>query len=412
MEKTQYRNGMTMSIIKRKTCIFLAALLVGSLLGGCKDQTPKPQTAKAPVEVDVVTLKAQPVKLEAELPGRTAAYRVAEVRPQVNGIVKKRLFTEGNVVKAGDILYQIDPATYQAKLDSAKATLAKARAVEYSAQLKAKRYANLVHTKAVSELDQVEIEAEWKQAEADVSFAEAALSSARIDLEYTRVTAPISGRIGKTMISEGALVTAQQSTPLAIIQQLDPLYVDVTQSSTEMLRLKKNLTAGLLQDSKKVNSNVTILLEDGSEYGRTGSLEFSDVTVDQSTGTVTLRALVANPDQELLPGMFVRARIATGVRQDAILVPAESISRNSKGQAIVMLVNPQSIVESRIISSGQNMRDKVLVNEGLVAGEQVIVAGLQKIRPGAPVKAVEQKVSLSGQLAQKTKPTATAAQAE
>ncbi len=412
MRKTQDINGMIMLKLKPKTCIFLTTFLAISLLGGCKDQTPKPQAAKPPVEVDVVTLKAQSVKLEAELPGRTAAYRVAEVRPQVNGIVKKRLFTEGSVVNAGDVLYQIDPALYQAKLDSAKATLAKARAVEHSAQLKAKRYATLVHTKAVSELDQVEIEAEWKQAEADVAFAEAALSSARIDLEYTRVTAPISGRIGKSMISEGALVTAQQSTPLAIIQQLDPLYIDVTQSSTEMLRLKKNLTDGLMQDSKKVNSNVTILLEDGSEYGKTGSLEFSDVTVDQSTGTVTLRARVANPDQELLPGMFVRARVTTGMRQDAILVPAESISRNSKGQAIVMLVNPQSTVESRIISSGQNMGEKVLVNEGLVAGEQVIVAGLQKIRPGAPVKAVEQKVSLSGQIAQKTKPTATATQAE
>jgi len=395
-----------------KTCIFLSVLLAGSLLGGCKDQTPAPQAAKAPVEVDIVTLTTQPVKLEAELPGRTAAYRVAEVRPQVNGIVKKRLFTEGNVVKAGDILYQIDPATYQAKLDSAKATLAKAKAVEHSAQLKAKRYATLVHTKAVSELDQVEIEAEWKQAEADVAFAEAALSSARINLEYTRITAPISGRIGKSMVSEGALVTAQQSTALAIIQQLDPLYVDVTQSSTEMLRLKKDLTAGVIQDSKKVNSNVTILLEDGSAYAKTGSLEFSDVTVDQSTGTVTLRALVANPDQELLPGMFVRARISTGVRQDAILVPAASISRNAKGEAIVMLVNPQSTVESRIISSGQNMGDKVLVNEGLAAGEQVIVAGLQKIRPGAPVKAVEQKNPLAGQLALKTKTSASATQSE
>jgi membrane fusion protein, multidrug efflux system len=411
-KKTQDRNGIIMSKIKRKTCIFLAALFIGSLLGGCKEQTPKPPATNAPVEVDVVTLKTQPVKLEAELPGRTAAYRVAEVRPQVNGIVKKRLFIEGNVVKAGDILYQIDPATYQAKVDSAKATLAKARAVEHSAQLKAKRYAKLVQTKAVSELDQVEIEAEWKQAEADVAFAEAALSSTRIDLEYTRVTAPISGRIGKSMISEGALVTAQQSTALAIIQQLDPLYIDVTQSSTEMLRLKKNLTAGLKKDSEKINSNVTILLEDGSEYGKTGSLEFSDVTVDQSTGTVTLRARVANPDDELLPGMFVRARITTGMRPDAIMVPAESISRNSKGQAIVMLVNPQSTVESRIISSGQNMGEKVLVNKGLVAGDQVIVAGLQKIRPGVPVKAVEQKISLSEQIAQKTKSTATATQAE
>jgi membrane fusion protein (multidrug efflux system) len=226
------------------------------------------------------------------------------------------------------------------------------------------------------------------------------------------VTAPISGRIGKSMISEGALVTAQQSTPLAIIQQLDPLYVDVTQSSTELLRLKKDLTAELSGNDQKLDSKVTILLEDGSEYEKPGSLEFSDVTVDQSTGTVTLRAIVANPDKELLPGMFVRARISTGIRQDAILIPAASISRNSKGQAIVMLVNGESTVESRIILEGQNVGDKVLVNEGLVAGEQLIVAGLQKIKPGSVVKGVEQESSLSGQIALKPKSSATVMQAE
>jgi membrane fusion protein (multidrug efflux system) len=395
-----------------KLCFIFVVLLAGSLLTGCKEQAPKASAAPAPVEVDIITLKPQPVNLEAELPGRTTAFRVAEVRPQVNGIVKKRLFTEGNEVKAGEVLYQIDPATYQAKFNSAEATLAKARAVEHSAKLKAERYRNLVHTKAVSELDQVAIEADWKQAVADVAYSEASLSSTRIDLEYTRVTAPISGRIGKSMISEGALVTAQQSTPLAIIQQLDPLYVDVTQSSTELLRLKKDLTAELSGNDQKLDSKVTILLEDGSEYEKPGSLEFSDVTVDQSTGTVTLRAIVANPDEELLPGMFVRARISTGIRQDAILVPAASISRNSKGQAIVMLVNGESTVESRIIREGQNVGDKVLVNEGLVAGEQLIVAGLQKIKPGSVVKGVEQESSLSGQIALKPKSSATVMQAE
>jgi len=380
-----------------KTGLFLAVLSVAGLLYGCKDQAPKTMAAKGPVEVDIVTLKTQPVKLETELPGRTAAYRIAEVRPQVNGIVKRRLFTEGSKVTAGEILYQIDPAIYQAKVDSAKAALAKAEAVEHSAKLKAERYANLVKTKAVSELDQVEIEASWKQAVADVASARAALNSADIDLAYTRVIAPISGRIGRSMITEGALVTAQQSSPLTTIQQLDPLYVDVTQSSTELLRLKKDLSAGLMQNDKSSHPSVTILLEDGSTYDKTGSLEFSDVTVDQSTGTVTLRAIVENPDEELLPGMFVRARISTGVRQEAILVPAESVSRNSKGQAVVMLVGSSSTVESRIIASGQNLGDKILVNEGLSAGEQLIVAGLQKIRPGASVKAVEQKSVLSGQ---------------
>lgn len=398
--------------LKRKAWIVLVILFAGSLLGGCKEQAPKNLAKHVPVEVDIVTLKPQSVKLEAELPGRTAAYRIAEVRPQVNGIVKKRLFTEGSEIKAGEILYQIDPATYQAKLDSAKAALAKARAVEHSAQLKAERYATLVHTKAVSELDQVEIEATWKQAVADVASAEAALNSTRIDLDYTQVAAPISGRIGKTMISEGALVTAQQSAPLAIIQQLDPLYVDVTQSSNELLRLKKNLSDGLVQNSERKNSNVTVLLEDGSAYEKTGFIEFSDVTVDQSTGSVTLRAIVENPEEALLPGMFVRARISTGVRQDAILVPAESISRNSKGQAVVMLVNKESTVESRIIESGQNMGDKVLVNDGLVAGDQLIVAGLQKIKAGVPVTIVERKGSLSGQVALKTKSSAPVTQAE
>ncbi len=371
LNSSQNTNGIAMLKSKFRLLIFLLLFVAGSLLGGCRDQAPKSQAKQVPVEVDVVTLKTQPVNLEAELPGRTAAYRIAEVRPQVNGIVKKRLFKEGSEVKAGEILYQIDPALYQAKVDSAKAALAKARAVEHSAQLKAERYATLVHTKAVSELDQVEIEATWKQAVADVASAEAALNSARIDLEYTKVAAPISGRIGKSMITEGALVTAQQSTPLAIIQQLDPLYVDVTQSSTELLKLKKNLSAGLVRNSATKHSNVTILLEDGSVYKRTGYLEFSDVSVDQSTGAVTLRAIVANPDEDLLPGMFVRTRLSTGVRQNAILIPAESVSRNSKGQAVVMLVNKESTVESRIIESGQNMGDKVLVNDGLAAGEQI-----------------------------------------
>jgi len=360
----------------------------------------------------MITLKAEPFLLEVELPGRTAAYRVAEVRPQVNGIVTRRLFTEGSEVKAGEILYQIDAASYQARLDSARATLAKANAGEHLAKLKAKRYRKLIRTNAISELDQLEIEAIWQQALADVALAEAALDSARIDLEYTRVTAPISGRIGTSMISEGALVTAQQGTPLAIIQQLDPLYVDVTQSSSELLRLKKNIAAGLIQGGEKNNSAVTILLEDDSAYEHVGSLEFSDVTVDQSTGTVTLRALVDNPDEALLPGMFVRARVAAGVRQDAILVPAESISRNSKGEAVVMLVNEQSTVESRTISSGMNIGNRVMVDKGLVAGEQLITAGFQKIKPGAVVKGVQPQGVLPAELALQDKTLTSVIKAE
>lgn len=384
---------------KSKVLPMLLVMFTGFFLGGCNEQSPKVMAARGPVEVDTVTLKTQPIQLEVKLPGRTTAYRVAEVRPQVNGIVKERLFTEGSLVEAGQLLYQIDPATYQARLDSARASLAKAKAIEHSRRLKAERYTTLVRTKAVSELDQVEIEADWKQAVADVAAAEAALNSARIDLEYTRITAPISGRIGTSMITEGALVTAQQTTPLATIQQLDPMYVDVTQSSTELLRLKKEITVGRLSNGENAQSKVRIQLEDGSEYGQTGTLEFSDVTVDQSTGTVTLRALVANPDEELLPGMFVRARISKGVKPDAIVVPAASISRNSKGQAIVMLVTSKSTIENRIIESGQNIGNMVLVNSGLTQGDQLVIAGLQNVKHGVQVKISEKSDSLAGQVA-------------
>ena len=339
------------------------------------------------MEVDISTIKQQLVNLAVELPGRTAAYRIAEVRPQVGGIIKKRLFTEGSEVKAGQLLYQIDPDTYQARFDSAKAALAKADALEHSARLKAERYRTLVQTKAVSDQDQVEMEANWKQAVADVAAAKAAVDSARINLDYTKLTAPISGRIGRSTVTEGALVTAEQATALATIQQLDPLYVDLNQSSTEMLNLKKELSSEQTQHLEKSQSRVKVLFEDGAEYSQPGTLEFSDVTVNQTTGTVILRAIVANPDQRLLPGMFVRARIDKGQRPNAILVPAVSISRNSKGQPMVMLVNKESVVEARIIQTGQNIGDQVLVTEGLSEGEQVIVAGLQKIKPGVSVKA-------------------------
>lgn len=395
--------------LHNKNRLLLMVLISGLLLGGCEQQAPKAMAPRGPVEVDFVTLKTQQVDLISELPGRTAAYRVAEVRPQVNGIVQKRLFTEGSEVKAGELLYQIDPAVYKANYDSAKAALAKARAVEHSARLKAESYKNLVRTKAVSELDQVDKEAIWQQAVADVASAEAALNSARISLDYTRVVAPITGRIGSSMISEGALVTAQQSTALAIIQQLDPLYVDVTQSSTELLRLKKDLASGLLNENGEMKSEVTILLEDGSEYNKTGYLEFSDVTVNQSTGSVTLRALVENPDEDLLPGMFVRTRLTRGVQKDAILVPAESVSRNIRGEAVVMLMNDKSTVENRVIHIGRNIGENVLVTDGLVAGEHVIVAGLQKIKHGALVKGVEQQNAKSDKVVLHSKQAATVA---
>ena len=376
----------------KRRSLFFSLLIAVVLLSACRQENPK-TIAPGPMEVDILTIKQQLVNLAVELPGRTAAYRIAEVRPQVGGIIKKRLFTEGSEVKAGQLLYQIDPDTYQARFDSAKAALAKADALEHSARLKAERYRTLVQTKAVSDQDQVEMEANWKQAVADVAAAKAAVDSARINLDYTKLTAPISGRIGRSTVTEGALVTAEQATALATIQQLDPLYVDLNQSSTEMLNLKKELSSEQTQHLEKSQSRVKVLFEDGAEYSQPGTLEFSDVTVNQTTGTVILRAIVANPDQRLLPGMFVRARIDKGQRPNAILVPAVSISRNSKGQPMVMLVNKESVVEARIVQTGQNIGDQVLVTEGLSEGEQVIVAGLQKIKPGVSVKAAAGVVS-------------------
>ncbi|MGE4560198.1 MAG: efflux RND transporter periplasmic adaptor subunit [Desulfobulbus sp.] len=377
-----------MKLLVKRNFLWCVILLVGLGLSSCKEETKQKATAMAPVEVDVITLKSEPIKLSVELPGRTAAFRIAEVRPQVSGIIQKRLFTEGSEVKGGQLLYQIDPATYQAALDSAKAALAKAEAQEKSTRLKADRYRVLVRTKAVSEQEQIEMEAAWKQSVADIAAARAALAAARINLDYTKVTAPISGRIGKSSVTEGALVTAQQSAALATIQQLDPMYVDVNQSSTELIRLKREVAAGQATGGEKPKSAVNVILDDGTEYGQTGSLEFSDVTVNQTTGTVTLRAIVANPNHELLPGMFVRARIDKGLQPAALLVPSASVGRNSKGQAMVMVVNTNSAVEGRIIQTGQNIGKRILVSQGLQPGEQVVVSGLQKIRAGVQVKPV------------------------
>lgn len=376
-----------MKNLRIKTPFLVLVLAAGLLLGACKDskQGPPPSAA-GPVEVDALTLASQKVHLSVELPGRTSAYRIAEVRPQVSGIVQKRLFTEGSEVKADQLLYQINPETYQADYDSAKAALAKIEAMEYSARLKADRYRMLVRTKAVSEQEQIEVEAGWKQAVAEVAAAKAALENARINLDYTKITAPITGRIGKSLISEGALVTAQQATALAVIQQLDPIYVDVSQSSNDLMQLKKKLATGQGGQDADLKTEVKVVLDDGSEYSETGLLEFSDVSVDQSTGTVTIRAVVGNPRQELLPGMFVRARLTSTGQQTAILVPQASIVRNNRGEAMVMLVDDKSMVEARPVQTGRNLGEQIVISKGLAAGDRLIVAGLQKIKPGAPVK--------------------------
>ena len=390
-----------MNTHKTTVSVLLPFLLAGLLLAGCRggDKQAGPP-AGGPAEVEVVTLAAQSVALSIEQPGRTAAYRIAEVRPQVSGIILKRHFEEGSEVKAGQLLYKIDPAVYQAAYDSARAALARAEASENSARLKAERYRKLVDRKAVSDQDQVETEAAWKQAVAEVAAARAAVDSARINLAYTDVKAPISGRIGKSEVTEGALVTAQQAGALATIQQLDPMYIDVSQSSVELLRLKKEVASGQLQVDADGKARVSVLLEDGSAYSHPGQLEFADVTVTASTGTVTLRVLAANPDNVLLPGMFVRARLERGQRPDAILAPQVAVTRDIKGIAQALVVNKESVVELRRLVTGQVIDDMVVIESGLQAGDRVIVAGLQKVRPGASVKAVEAKAAAPAESSQ------------
>jgi membrane fusion protein (multidrug efflux system) len=323
-----------------------------------------------------------------ELPGRTSPYLIAEVRPQVSGIIQKRIFTEGSDVKAGQVLYRIDPATYQAAYDSAKAALARAEASVATVRLKADRYKELVKIKAVSQQDYDDADAGLKQSEADVASAKAAVETARINLAYTKVTAPISGRIGRSTVTDGALVTGNQTTALATIQQLGSMYVDVTQSSAELLRLKQNLASGALKTNQTGQERAMLMLEDGSDYPLPGTLKFSEVTVDQSTGSVILRAIFPNPKQTLLPGMFVRAILEEGINENAILVPQRGVTRNPKGEAMVMVVGAQEKVEPRVIKVTRTVGDNWLVSDGLKTGDRVILEGIQRARPGTPVKAV------------------------
>jgi membrane fusion protein (multidrug efflux system) len=311
----------------------------------------------------------------------------AEVRPQVGGIFQKRLFTEGSVVKAGEVLYQIDPATFRAAHNSAKAALARAEANRNSVRLKEERYRDLVKINAVSQQEYDDASAALKQVEADVEAAEAALESARINLDYTSVKAPISGRIGRSSVTVGALVTASQGDPLAVIQQLDPVYVDVTQSIPELLRLKQALASGMLKSNGN-KAEVRLLLEDGTPYPHSGILKFSEVTVEQSTGSVTLRTVFPNPDKLLLPGMFVRAILEEGVNEQAILVPQRGVTRNPAGSAMVSVVGVEEKVEPRVITVTRTVGDNWLVSDGLKAGDRVIMEGIQKVRPGTVVKPV------------------------
>jgi membrane fusion protein, multidrug efflux system len=370
-----------------KLIIFLGAIAAGMmLLSGCSTKGSNATPPPPPPEVGVIVVQPQRVALTTELSGRTSANLIAEVRPQVGGIIQKRLFTEGSDVKAGQVLYQIDPATYQAAFASAKASEARSEANQGSVRLKEERYKDLVKIKAVSQQDYDDAYAALKQAEADVALSKAAVETARINLAYTRVTAPISGRIGRSTVTNGALVTASQAAALATIQQLDSMYVDVTQSTAELLKLKQNLANGVLK--KSASAQVKLLMEDGSLYPLTGSLKFSEVTVDQSTGSVTLRAVFPNPKQMLLPGMFVRAVLEDGVDEKAILIPQRGVTRNPKGEAVVMVVGAEEKAEQRPIKVVRTVGDNWLVSEGMKAGDRVIVEGLQKARPGTTVKAV------------------------
>ena len=364
-------------------CLPLSGFIVcAALLTGCDGQENPQQHAQAP-QVSVHIVKSAPLAVTTELPGRTDAYRVAEVRPQVSGIILHRNFTEGSDVKAGESLYQIDPATYEAAYDNAKGELVKAQAAANIAHLTVKRYVPLVGTQYVSKQEYDQAVATAQQADASVVAAKAGVESARINLAYTKVTSPINGRIGKSSVTEGALVTNGQATALATVQQLDPIYVDVTQSSSDFMRLKQQTSL-----QKGDTSSVELLMENGQPYPLKGTLQFSDVTVDESTGSITLRALFPNPQHMLLPGMFVRARIDEGTQPDAILVPQQGVTRTPRGDATVLVVNDKNQVESRTVVAPQAIGDRWLITEGLKNGDRVIISGLQKVRPGVTVVAI------------------------
>jgi len=352
-----------------------AIALATLMLAGCSEEAAPPPR-QAPT-VGIVTLQAEPYTLTTELPGRTAAYRIAEVRPQVDGIIQKRLFNEGSEVKAGQQLYQIDAAVYEAAAKSAQATLASAKSL-------AERYKDLVADQAVSRQA-------YDEAQASRLQAEAALEQARINVRYTKVLAPIAGRIGRSAVTEGALVSSGQTNAMATIQQLDPIYVDVTQPSRDLLRLRRDLESGQLQKVGENAAKVQLRLEDGSTYPHDGKLEFSEVSVDEGTGSVTLRAVFPNLDHTLLPGMFVHARLAAGVNQQAILAPQQGVTRNAKGEPTALVVNAENKVELRQLQAERTDGNRWVIREGLSAGDKLITEGLQFVQPGAEVKTTEAK---------------------
>jgi len=374
--------------------IVLVALLGGLLLAGCDrgQQSPPPPVP----EVATVTVQPQKVMLTTELPGRTSAFRVAEIRPQVSGLLQKRLFKEGSYVKTGQVLYQIDPAPFHAVLDNALAALAGAEANLPAIRLRAERYGELLPDKAVSQQNYDDAASAQKQVEAEIASWKAQVKSARINMEYTRITAPISGRIGRSNVTEGAIVTAYQPISLATIQQLDPMYVDVPQSTTELLHLKRRLKEGRLHHDGINQAKVKLILEDSNAYPQKGTLQFTDVTVDPTTGSVILRMVFPNPQKFLLPRMFVRAIVQEGVNEQAILVPQQGVCRDRKGNPFTLIVDAEGKVAQRKLTLDRAISDKWLVSAGLTPGDRVIVEGLQFVRPGMLVKVVPYDKNKSG----------------
>lgn len=363
----------------------LAAAVLLLLLPACAAKDKAGQGGFGPAQVGFVVVQSQPVALTTELNGRISALETSQVRPQVSGIVLQRLFQEGGLVRKGQPLYQIDPATYRAGMQSAEAGLAQAEAGLETARLKAERSKTLLAQGFLSPQGNDDVQAAYRQAQANVSAQKAAVTQARINLGYTRVLAPISGRIGKSSVTPGALVTAGQGDPLATIQALDTVYVDVSQSSADLLKLRRDFASGQL--GKTGSAEATLILEDGSTYPLKGRLTFSDVTVDTGTGSVGLRAIFPNPDGVLLPGMYVRAVIGQGVASSAILVPQAAVSRDEKGQGLVYVVGADGKAQQRQIDVGQAVGSSWLVKSDLKPGERLIVEGLQKVRPGADVVA-------------------------
>jgi membrane fusion protein (multidrug efflux system) len=364
--------------------VALLATVSALALAACGEAPQPPVTGGGGVpQVSVVTVQPQRLALTTELPGRVAPAQIAEVRPQITGLVLQRRFKEGSDVKAGDLLYQIDPATYRANMDSAQATLDKAEANLVAVRLKAGRFKELAVIKAVSQQDADDAAASLQQAQADVSSAKAALQTQRISLDYTRITSPISGRIGRSSVTQGALVTANQSSAMATVQQMNPIYVDVTQSTSTLLAIKRSMDAGTL---KSGTAKVRLVLEDGSVYAQPGKLQFSDVTVDQNTGAVTLRAEFPNPRADLLPGMYARAVLEEGVLEQALLIPQLAVARDTTGKPYAFVVDSNGKLQQRTLTTDRAVGDQWLVSEGLKPGNVVAVEGQQKAHAGQAVQ--------------------------